>query len=130
MKYNDEKRQIILEDLIWDYDINIAEMIELIDGKCDQAGPFDREQLFIRSLERLPWNRISGLWGSETADKMLSKDTICRVWNKSRREQLERLEKILRGEPVSLPGWSTELREKIAGTVFSNRWYSSEQRVL
>lgn len=44
-------------------------MLSVIEGKTPTAGPFDREKLFVRSLERLPWHRVILLWGLDTADK-------------------------------------------------------------
>lgn len=125
-----EKRIDIVARLNWEYDIAPPELLEVIDGLKDEAGPFDRKKLFIRSLEHLPWHRIVRLWGFEEARKMLNSSTIRGVRSKGRRQQLERLETILRGETLPPAEWNSEMRERLANTVFSNRWYRSKQGIL
>jgi hypothetical protein len=130
MKLTYEEKLEIVKGLNWDYDVSPEDLLAVVEGRLDHAGPFDRERLFVRSLERVPWHRIVGLWGKELAQSLLRPDIIKRVWMTSRRDKLERLAKILRREPVSFPGWSAELREKLQNTVFSHRWYRSKPRIF
>jgi len=123
MKYARTEKLKILNGLNWDYDVDASLLLDVIEGRLEQAGPFDRTRIFVRSLERLPWHRIAGLWGVELSEQMIGHETISRVWIKDRREQLERLEKILRKEPVPAPEWGPELRKRLEAHVFSNRWY-------
>jgi len=125
-----ETRQEIVKRLCWDYDIDPADLLDVVEGYRESAGPLDRQKLFARSLERLPWNRIVELWGFEQARSLLGPGTISLVRDKSRRKQLERLEKILRGESVSASRWDSELRKKLQNSVLSNRWYRTKQGIL
>lgn len=124
--FSREEKLKILSMLNWDYNVSPEDMLAVIEGKLDVAGPFTRERIFLRSLERLPWHRISGLWGADLSERMLTTDIIRKIWPESRRGQLERLEKILHGKPVPPAEWGAELRKKLRNTVFSNRWYCSK----
>jgi hypothetical protein len=125
-----EERIEIVARLNWDYEIKPGELLDVIDGMKDEAGSLDRKRLFIRSLEHLPWHRIVRLWGFEQAREMLNSSTIKGVRSKGRRQQLERLERILRGESLPPAEWNSEMRERLANTVFSNRWYRSKQGIF
>ena len=125
----EEKIQIV-RNLNWDYNVEPEEILSMIDGAKKKAGVFHRKGFFIRCLERMPWHRISALWGPEEAERMLTLETIHMVRSKSRREQLGQLEKILRGKALPPAEWNTDLRKKIEHTVLSNRWYRSQQGVL
>ena len=130
MDYSREEKLKIVEGLNWDYDVVPEDLLAVIEGRQDEAGPFDRKRLFVRCLERMPWHRIAGLWGIEESEKLLGPETIQRVRSRARRAQLERLEKILRGEPVPPPEWNAELRKKLGDSVFSHRWYRAQPRLF
>lgn len=130
MNYSRETKLEILKGLNWDYNVSPEDMLAVVEGEKEEAGPFDRTRIFVRSLERLPWHRIVGLWGWDRAEKMLVPETIKRVWMKGRRDHIERLAAILRGETLPPAEWSDEMRGKLRNTVFSHRWYRTQSRVL
>ena len=58
-----EDRLRLASSLNWDYEVEAPALLAVIDGSIPKAGPFDAPRLLVRSLERLSWHRIVGLWG-------------------------------------------------------------------
>ena len=86
MILSQEKKLELIRSLNWDYDVSPEDMLSVIEGKPGTAAPFDRKFLFVRSLERLPWHYMIGLWGVETAKELYTPEIARRLWPKSRRE--------------------------------------------
>lgn len=121
MKYSDDKRKKLLSMICWDYAVDVETLLYAIDN--DTLPHNEKERLFVKSLEKLPWHNVVGLWGFETAKHLLNDSVIQKLWPKERRQRFAILNRILRNEPVSAPEWSTELRQKLKSTVLSYRWY-------
>lgn len=121
MKYSDDKRKKLLSMICWDYIVDLEALLHAIDTNTLPHN--EKERLFIKSLERLPWHNVVGLWGFETAQQLLTDSVIQKLWPKERRQHFAILKRILRGEAISSPRWSTELRQKLKSSVLSYRWY-------
>jgi hypothetical protein len=115
-----EKRNLI-SSLNWDYHDKPEDMLALIEGRIDRSGAFTREKLFLRSLERLPWHYIVALWGVEAIKQLYTPALAGRIWPKTRRRHFDFALAVLRGEPVSTPGWGFEYFKSRRHRFFSNR---------
>lgn len=100
------------------------EIIDLV-GKIIKAN-----KIFVRMLERLGWHDILTIVGVETVKALLSKEIISTIRQPELRERYEFIRSILFGETVSFTGWGDEYYQKIKHTLFSDRWYRSQQTLL
>jgi len=121
MKYSEDKRQKLLSMIFWDYDLNIAQLIDSIDN--DTIPLSKKKHIFIRCLQKLPWHHVVGIWGFDSAKSLLTDDVINHIWPKERRERFATLQKLLRGEPLPTARWDSNMLEKLKSTVLSYRWY-------
>jgi hypothetical protein len=120
---NKAATQSALMEIIWDYDCDPDELLEVISGKRAKAGPFDMKRLFLRMLERLSWYELIDLLGMEYIKEHLTEDIVRKIRFKTLRGRYETVRKFLSGNPVSFSGWNPEYREEIKHTLLSNRWY-------
>ncbi len=123
MKYSDEKRQKLLSMIFWDYMLDIKEIIKTIEN--DNIPIDKKKHIFVRCLQKLPWDNVVGIFGFESASNLLTDDVIAQIWPEERRERFATLQKLLRGEHLPTARWNSELREKLKSTVLSYRWYRS-----
>jgi hypothetical protein len=112
-----------MHSLNWDYLDKPEDMLAVIEGSLASSGAFTREKLFVRSLERLSWYRIIGLWGVEEIKKLYTPELAGRIWPKDLRWRYDFALAILRREPVSVTRWGDEHYKQMRDTIFSNRWY-------
>ena len=118
-----EEKLRMMKTLNWDYNVTPEDMLDVIEGKQERAGPFDKTFLFVRSLQRLPWHYMIGLWGVETAMELYTPQAAARLWPKSIRSNYDFAFGLLRGEPVSPTEWGSPRSRELQNTLFSNRWY-------
>jgi hypothetical protein len=126
------KKEILsrMKLLTWDYDVDPWKLYEVITGKIDKAGPFTREMVFLRMMERLSWYDCIHLLGIEFLRKELEPSLIKKIRFKALREKYEFARKVLQGKTVPSSGWSAENRERIKHSLLSDRWYRAEQALL
>ena len=115
----------LMSSLNWDYLDKPDDMLAVIEGRLESSGAFDREKLFVRSLERIPWHYVTALWGIETIKKLYTPEIAGRIWPKERKKHYDFAVGILRKEPVSAPGWGTEYFKSERFKFFSDREHSS-----
>jgi hypothetical protein len=120
-----KEKLALLKSLNWDYDVRPKDMLSVLEGKLERAGPFDKIFLFVRSLERLPWHYMINLWGVETAKKLYTPETANRLWPKNRRSTYDFAFAILRREPLSLAEWGSQRSRELQDTFLSHRWNRS-----
>jgi len=125
----DEKIELMCS-LNWDYLDSYEDMLAVIEGRLECSGAFTRDKLFVRSLERLPWHYVTGLWGVETIKDMYTPEIAKRIWPKERRYHFDYALAVLRREPLPPARWGDERFKQMWRPVFSDRWYSFEQGVL
>ena len=123
-----EQRMKMATNLVWDYDSEPQEILQVIEGQQDRVAGLDADDLFVRALKEAAWHTIVELFGIDNVRRRLSQENIARLWPPALRERYERVRKLLRGETVSVAGWgSSDSRQRIRETLrertFSNRWY-------
>jgi hypothetical protein len=123
MKLSRKEKLELMQSLNWDFTVTAEEMLAVLEGEKPGAGSFDRNFLFVRSLERLPWHDIIGLWGVEEVKTLYTPENIRRLWPKDLRRKYDFALAILRREPVSFAEWGSPDSEQLRNTVFSHRWY-------
>jgi hypothetical protein len=130
MTLSKDEKLNLMQNLNWDYDVSHEDMLAVIESRLEKAGPFTRDRLFARSLERIPWHYIVMLWGVETIKELYTENIARHVWPRSRRKHFDFAVAILRREPISVAGWGTEYYSTMRNRFFSNRGNSSLPGVL
>ena len=125
-----EEKLNLMRSLNWDYLDTHEEMLAVIEDKQKTSGAFTRDKLFVRSLERLHWEDVVGLWGVEAIKELYTPEIAKRIWPKERRYHFDFALKVLRREPLPTAKWGDEHYKKMWRPVFSNRWYSAKPSVL
>jgi hypothetical protein len=115
----------LMGSLNWDYLDKPEDMLAVIEGRLETSGAFNREKLFVRSLERLTWYSILGLWGLEAIKKLYTPELAKRLWPKERKYHYDFALAVLRREPLPPARWGDEYFKQMWHPVFSNRWYSA-----
>jgi hypothetical protein len=123
MTLSREEKLDMMRTLNWDYLDKSEDMLAVIEGNLDSSGAFTRDRLFVRSLERLSWYSIIGLWGVETVKRLYTPELAGRIWPKSMRQRYDFALAVLRRAPISTSRWGDEHYKQMRNTVFSNRWY-------
>ena len=115
-----------LKSLLWDYVVDPAEAYEVLIGKRQQAGPFDREKLLIRLLERLSWYDLLEILSPEGVKNTLTPEIIHKLRFPYLKERYEFIRRILHAEPVSFTGWNPENRARVGAAFLSHRRYGAQ----
>jgi hypothetical protein len=116
-----EQKLEMMRTLNWDYATPYEDMLAVIEGEREEAAPFDRKKLFVRSLERIGWTYLVALWGIDAVNEMYTPEIRRRLWPPSRREDYDITFALLRGEPVSATRWGSEFYKSQRYRFFSNR---------
>jgi hypothetical protein len=130
MALTHEEKLDLMRSLNWDYNVPYEEMLAVIENDVEGERPFDRKTLFTRSLERLGWGAVIGLWGVERVKKLWTPEIRRRIWPPSRREDYDITFALLRGEPVSHTGWGAERAHALQRTFLSDWWNRTQPGVL
>jgi hypothetical protein len=134
MELSREEKLGLMSHLNWGYStVSFEDMLDVIEGRKEDPDPvwgFNRKNLFIRSLERLPWHYMVALWGVETMKQLYTPEINRRIWPASRREYFDRAFKLLRGEPLPTTGWGAEYCKSLRNTFLSNRWNGTRKSLL
>ncbi|GHV84386.1 hypothetical protein AGMMS50212_17260 [Spirochaetia bacterium] len=120
-----EEKLDLMSALNWDYKTSYQDMLDVVEGRRDLAGDFDRKKLFVRSLERLRWRAVVGLWGIEKMDEMYTPEIRRRIWPPSRREDYDITFSLLRGAAIPITGCSPGFFPSDRYRFFSNRGNSA-----
>ena len=89
----------MMDSLNWDCADAPGDMLAVIDGRLTGSGFFTRDKLFVRSLERLPWHYMTGLWGVEAIKELYTPEIAARIWPNERRKHFDFALAVLRGKP-------------------------------
>jgi hypothetical protein len=111
-----------MKRLSWDYDVSCGDMLDVVEGRASFAGDFDREKLFARSLERMPWHYVVALWGVDAMNELYTDRTRAMLWPAERKEMCDASFSILRGESLPHTGWDTPRMRGYKDTFLSDRW--------
>jgi hypothetical protein len=130
MKLTHEDKIELMRNLNWGYsNVSFEDMLAVIEGRKeerDKVWDFSRKNLFIKSLERLPWHYVVALWGVETMKQMYTPEVEKRIWPPSRREYFANAFKLLRGEPIPATGWGAPPYRSARSRFFSDRGTSAQ----
>ncbi|MDR1239171.1 MAG: hypothetical protein LBK27_03580, partial [Treponema sp.] len=102
-----EEKLKMMASLNWDYRVSPEDMLAVAEGKKDKAGPFDRNFLFVRFLERVPWHRLIAFWGVEAFKELYTPELARRLFPRDLRKKYDFAFAVLRREPVSAPEWGS-----------------------
>ena len=125
MQLTHEEKLKLMRSLNWDYLDKHEDMLAVIEGRLESSGAFTRDKLFVRSLERLTWYSIVGLWGVETIKELYTPEIAKRLWPKENKKIYDFALAVLREEPLPPSRWGDEHYKQMWRPVFSNRWYSA-----
>jgi hypothetical protein len=117
-----EEKLSCMRSLNWDYTTGPEDMLAVLEGRIEKAGPFDQKTLLVPSLERLHWEYVAALWGIEKIKELYTPELSRRIWPKGRRRLFDFAVGILRKEPVSPSGWGSEHSESVRHAFLSDRW--------
>jgi hypothetical protein len=120
-----EEKLDFMKALNWDYRTSPEAMLDVVEGRREFAGDFDKKKLFVRSLERLRWYPVVGLWGIETMKAMWTPEIRHRLWPPSRREEYDITFALLRGEAVPAARWGTAFYHSDRYRFFSDGRYGT-----
>lgn len=130
MQSNNQQKLQPLRLISWDYNVEPQLMYDVLTGKAEKAGPFSRDKILLRMMERLSWYDLLDILGMEGIKSLLTRELIQKLRFEYVREKYEFIRKVLHGEPVSFSGWDPRYREAIRHTLLSNRWYRTQQALL
>ena len=119
-----------LAGIIWDYNVDLDELYEVLTRQRSKAGPFTLERLLVRMLERLSWYELLDALGLEYLRQNLTGEIIAKIRFKTLRGRYERISRFLSGHPVSLSGWDPEYREEVKLSLLSHRWHRAQQTLF
>jgi aromatic ring hydroxylase len=92
---NTEERHKLFKQILWDYNISAAEVDDVLHGKRNLAGHYDKQRIFIKLLESYSWFTIIQLFSTEEIRQLLSDDVIKKLRFKSLRVKYEFVQKRL-----------------------------------
>ena len=119
-----EEKLKLMRSLNWDYNARPEDMLGVIEGNRDSAGAFDREGLFIRSLERLSWYHVLELFGEDLIIRLWTPELARRLRFKEMREDYDYAVSILRGDPLPVPEWGARSYKPVRNPFLPHRWHS------
>ena len=116
-----EEKLKLMASLNWDYLDSPEDMLSVIQGQLESSGAFNREKLFVRSMERLTWHDFIGLWGIDAVKELYTPETANRIWPKGRKKHYDFALAVLRREPLPPTEWGSEYFKSERHKFFSNR---------
>ena len=120
----DEKIEL-MRLLNWDTLDTCEDMLAVIEEHIVHSETFNRDRLFVRSLERLPWHYVTALWGIDTIKELYTPENARRIWPKERRRHFDFAIAVLRREPLPITRWGAEYYKSKRHRFFSDRGNSS-----
>jgi hypothetical protein len=124
-----EEKQQLLRSIFWDYHLTGKELLDVVTGVA-QEGLIARENILLRMLERLGWHDIVEIVGVKSLKELLTPALIIRIRQSELRIRYEFIRSVLSGATLSFTGWGDEYYQGIKHTLFSHRWYSTQQTLL
>jgi hypothetical protein len=125
--HDQEHIRRIMKHVVWDYDVDPYELHEVVLGKRQKVGHFDRKRVFLRMLERLSWYDLLDLLTVDLLRDLLTPETIAGIRRRDVRERYGHIRRVLQDKALPSAGWHPGYREKIRNTLLSDRWYRAEQ---
>jgi hypothetical protein len=123
LNYNEKIE--LMASLNWDTLDKSEDMLAVVEGNKTETESFNRDKLFIRSLERLPWHYITALWGIDAIKELYTQENANRIWPKERRRHYDFALAVLRREPLPTTRWGVEYFKSKRYRFFSDRGNST-----
>ncbi|MDR1195968.1 MAG: hypothetical protein LBL00_05780 [Endomicrobium sp.] len=121
MKLTHAEKLNLMKTLNWNFcKDTLEDMLAVIEGKIESSGCFDREKLFVQSIERLPWHYIMELWGVEAMKRLYTPQLKRRI-RPQLREAYDFAFSVLQGNPISTAKWGTKHYTSKRYRFFSNK---------
>ena len=90
-----EERYKIFRQVIWDYNISAEDVDNMLLGRSETAGHYDKQAILVKLLESFSWFTVVKLFSPEDLRQLLSDDVIRRLRFKSLRKKYEFVQKRL-----------------------------------
>ena len=85
----------LLKSVVWDYNIGIKDLQDLLDGRKERAGHYTRESFFLKLLESYSWFTILKILSPGQILELLTSSNINRLRTKSLVKKYEYIQKRL-----------------------------------
>jgi len=89
------QKKILLQQIIWDYNIPVDEIEEVLKGHKQMTGHYTRSMLIRRLLETYPWFTLIDMFTPEELKIMLDNDVIKTLRSPSLQKKYEFVQKRL-----------------------------------
>jgi hypothetical protein len=83
------KRNTILKQILWDYNIPAEDIEAVLNGEMKMAGHYTQEMLFLKILESYSWFTIIELFGPIRIKSLLTNQVIKKLRSPSLRLKYE-----------------------------------------
>ena len=90
-----KQKNKLLQQIIWDYNIPVAEIEAVLKGEKSLAGHYTREMLFQKIIESYSWFTILELFSPEEIKTLLNNDVIQKLHSPALRKKHEFIQKRL-----------------------------------
>ncbi|MGI6436690.1 MAG: hypothetical protein ACOX0D_01335 [Sphaerochaeta sp.] len=121
----EEEKLRTIQNLYWEYNVSSSDVLEIIKGSKIVSSE-ERNRIFVRCFEHLPWQNVVWLWGIDECRKMGTPE-IRRLIRPQLRGKYDFIYGILQGKPVSVPRQDIEIRRKLVAPILSDRWNRTKQ---
>jgi hypothetical protein len=93
----------IYRQIMWDYPISKTDIEQLLSGEIEHAGHYNRNSLFLKMLQSLPWFTLLETLGQDNIQELLSDELIAKLKSESMRKKYNYVKQRLR-EIISVAG--------------------------
>lgn len=83
------KRNTLLQQILWDYNISIEDIEAVLQGDKKKAGHYNQEMIFLKILESYPWFTILQLFSPIQIKNLLTNKVIKKLRSPSLRIKYE-----------------------------------------
>lgn len=90
-----KERISLLKQLMWDYNISPDSVDKVLRGEEKYAGHYDRQKLFIKTLESFPWFTVLKIFTLEEVRELLTPLVISKLRSRDLQQKYEFLRKKL-----------------------------------
>ncbi|MDZ7633214.1 MAG: hypothetical protein U5L72_01715 [Bacteroidales bacterium] len=84
-----EKREEILSQLIWDYNIAVHDVDAVLKGQKERAGHYTKSTIFLRLIESFPWFTVLSILTPEEVRDLLTREVIRKIRSPHLRSKYE-----------------------------------------
>ncbi len=84
-----------LEPLIWDYNIDKSKLYDLLTGKIDSIGFFDKKTLLARLLNSFDWYQVLKIINKSQIKEILKPEITSRLFPRNMRKDYDLVREII-----------------------------------